>query len=228
MTSFARRLYAIQRTFTSFTYPRDLPLMIGAFRNRRYEPCPANIWQIIDPFGGYLRSREAGLLYRTAARWPLTGPVVELGSYEGRSTIVFASAGRFVHAVDAWSLTVQDRSAYKDDLISADDVFDRFKRNLHCAGVEDRVHVHRGLTKTIGQEWNMPCAILMVDAGHTYEDAKSDLKTWTPFLLPGGLLLMHDVICDGFPGVKRAASELLGKGWRVVASADSLVAFAQR
>jgi len=228
MASLPNRLLFIWRTFSSFEYPRDLPLVIGAFRSRHYELCPADIWRIIDTLGGYLRPREAGLLYWAATRWPLAGSVIELGSYEGRSTIVFARAGRFVHAVDAWSLAVPDRSAYRDGQISADDVFDRFKHNLRHAGVEDQVSIHRGLTKTIGQKWNMPCAILMVDAGHTYEDAKSDLETWTSFLLPGGLLLMHDVIYDGFPGATRAASELLDQGWRVIASADSLVAFARK
>jgi predicted O-methyltransferase YrrM len=154
--------------------------------------------------------------------------VIELGSYEGRSTIVFARAGRFVHAIDAWSNEVEDLSAYEKIGANADDVFARFTRNLHDAGISTNVHVQRGLTHEIGRTWNTHAAILFVDAGHTYTNAKGDLDIWTPFLLPGGLLLMHDVIYTGFPGVKRAASELLRNGWRVTASADSLIAFTRK
>jgi predicted O-methyltransferase YrrM len=222
------RLRAIWKTFSSFRYPRDLPLVIGAFRHRCYAACPAEIWQVIEPLEGFLRPREAGLIYWAARRWPVAGPVIELGSFAGRSTIIFALAGRFVHAVDAWSPEVPDLSAYNAGQTQADDVFRRFHDNIRRANVEACIRVHRGLTQHIGSTWITPGAILFVDAGHTYADARSDLSAWTPFLMPGGLLLMHDVIFDGFPGVTRAASELLSEGWRVVASADSLVAMRRR
>ena len=222
------RIRAIWKTFSGFQYPRDLPLVIGAFRHRRYAVCPAEVWRAIEPVEGFLRPREAGLIYWAASQWPVAGPVIELGSFAGRSTIIFALAGRFVHAIDAWSPEVHDLSAYNGSQTQADDVFRRFHDNVQHANVEARIRVHRGLTRQIGSTWTTPCAILFIDAGHTYADAQSDLSVWTPFLMPGGLLLMHDVIFDGFPGVTRAASELLSQGWRVVASADSLVAMQRR
>ncbi len=87
------------------------------------------------------------------------------------------------------------------------------------------MEVHHGLTQEIGRTWKTPGAILFVDAGHTYEDVSCDLETWTPHLLPGGLLLMHDVLGGSYPGVLRAASEWRRRGWRVVVSAGSLVGF---
>jgi hypothetical protein len=54
---------------------------------------------------------------------------------------------------------------------------------------------------------------------------KGDLEIWTPHLLPQGLLIMHDVLGDVYLDVTRVASELLRQGWRVVASAGSIVAF---
>ncbi|HEY4723335.1 MAG TPA: class I SAM-dependent methyltransferase, partial [Anaerolineae bacterium] len=216
------------KTFSSFTYPRDLPLIIAAFRYRRYEMCPDEIWHVTDSFGGFLRRREAGLIYWAAHNWPAAGPVIELGSYEGCSTVIFALAGRFVHAVDAWSMSIQDLSAYQNRGTPADTVFEQFLKNTRRAQVQSRISVHRGLTQEVSQTWTTPCAILFVDAGHTYDDVRSDLHFWTPFLMSDGLLLMHDVIYDGFPGVTRAASELLRKGWRVIASADSLVALTRK
>jgi hypothetical protein len=43
-----------------------------------------------------------------------------------------------------------------------------------------------------------------------------------------GLLLMHDFLGDVYLGVARAASELLQQNWRVVAGADSIVAFSRK
>lgn len=228
MPSFLNRIQRSVGTFKSFVYPRDLWLVIGAFSHRRYSSCPPELWQLIEPIGGFMRPREAGLLYWAATQWPSDGPVLELGSYEGRSTILFARAGRYVHAIDAWDLTVNDLSAYEGGRVSAENVFDRFQENMRRAQVESRVRIHRGLTRQIAQDWSTPGALLYVDAGHTYEDVKNDLKLWTPFLIEDGLLILHDVIAQDFPGIKRATSELLQKNWRIVASADSVVVFCRK
>lgn len=223
-----KRWQTIGHTLCSFTYPRDLPLIVGALRQRRRYTCPPHVWNACDALDGFLRPYEAGLIYWAAMQWPISGPVIELGSYAGRSTVVFALGHRQVHAVDAWSLNVTDLSAYRGGQIAANSIFEQFKVNLAQAGVSDQVVLHRGLTHELGKTWNRSCAILFIDAGHTYEDANGDLRIWTPFLQPGGLLLMHDVVLDGFPGVKRAASELLRRGWHIFASADSLVAFVRK
>ena len=222
------RLRLWTRFFTRISYRRDLPLVTRAFRTRRTFPLPDETWSVIEPIGGFLSRKEAGLLHWAASAWPLAGPVLELGSYEGRSTIVFARGGRQVQAVDAWSLSVADLSAYGGGLTSASDVLERFNANLRHAHIEAQVSVQRGLTHDVGRSWHLPGAILFIDAGHTYADVSGDLTIWTPHLMPGGLLIMHDVLGDIYLDVTRAASELLQQNWRVVASAGSLVAFTRR
>jgi predicted O-methyltransferase YrrM len=213
------------RFFSRISFRRDLPLVLSAFRHRHNSPISGEIWHKIDGVQGFLSAKEAGLLYWAARECPVTGAVIELGSYEGRSTAVFALAGRHVHAVDAWSLDVSDISAYDNGERQADAVFDRFKRNLRQLQIESLIRTHRGLTHTIGETWQEEGAILFVDAGHTHEDVRGDLSLWTPHLHPQGFLLMHDVLGDTYFGVTRAASELMQTGWRVIASAGSVVAF---
>ncbi len=215
------------RFFAKIAYPRDLPLVLHAFSKRSRFLISSDTWAIVESVGGFLSRKEAGLLHCVAYAWPVAGPVLELGAYEGRSTIVFASAGRQVHAVDAWSLSVNDLSAYGDQA-SADTVFERFLENLRRAGVESRVRPQRGLTHDVARRWNIPGAILFVDAGHTYADVKGDLELWAPHLIPGGVLLMHDVLGDAYLDVTRAASDLLRDSWQVIASAGSIVAFTRR
>jgi len=223
-----RRIQLWLGFFTRITYPRDLPLVMAAFQHRRTFSMPLDAWQKIDRLGGYLSLKEAGLLYWGASQHPIAGPIIELGSYEGRSTAVLALAGRPVHAVDAWSLEVADIGAYHQGAIPATDVFKRFQDNLRALQIEHLVTINQGTTRQIGERWTQQAAVLFIDAGHHYEEVKSDLEIWTPHLHPQGLLMMHDVIGDSHLGVTRAASELLRNGWQVVASAGSIVAFTRK
>ena len=182
----------------------------------------------MEPIRGFIEAKECGLLYWAATEWPVSGPVLELGAFEGRSTMIFVLGGRQIHAVDAWTLAVDDLSAYGGRNDSPEDAFERFKNNIRSAKADSQVSIHRGLTHTIGSRWHVSGAILFIDAGHTYQDVKGDLEIWTPHLLPGGLLLLHDVLGNSFPGVTRSASELLQEGWRVEASAGNIVAFTRR
>ena len=182
----------------------------------------ADVLQGID---GYLHPLEAGLLYWAARTWPQDGPVVELGSYQGRSTVLFALGGRQVHAVDAWQSDVSDLTSFTFSGLAPETAFANFKQNLRAARVENRVSVHRGLTGAIAAGWQAQCALLFVDASHDYEAVASDLKAWSPHLHPVGLLLMHDVVTSRCRGVTRAAGELIDQGWKVVASSGSVVAF---
>lgn len=214
--------------FSKISYPRDIPLVVQSFRHHHNFALPDEIWQKIEPIGGYLLRKEAALLFWAARRCPVAGAVIELGSFEGRSTGVFALAGRSVHAIDAWSSNVSDLSAYGQGEIPADDVFQRFQNNLAQLQIEQLVSINRGLTQPIGQKWSEEGAILFVDAGHTYEDVKGDLAVWTPHLHPQGFLVMHDVLGYNFLGVTQAASELLKSGWQVIASSGSAVVFKRK
>lgn len=214
--------------FSKISYPHDISLVIESFRHRRNFSVPTEIWEKIEGAAGFLSMKEAGLLFWAARQCPVPGPVIELGSYEGRSTGLFALAGRHVYAIDAWSLEVADLSAYGHGAVAADEVFARFQSNLRQMRVEHLVSINRGLTHQIGQTWDEEGAILFVDAGHTYEDVSRDLAIWTPYLHRQGFLIMHDVLGDGYLGVTRAASELIRKGWRVIASSGSAVAFTRQ
>lgn len=171
--------------------------------------------------------QEAGLLYWVARNCTAQGPIIELGSYEGRSTGVFAMAGREVCCVDAWSNEVKDQSVYQGGAIQAGDVFERFQANIRMMKIEKMVTVHRGLTREIGQSWNRTGAVLFIDAGHEYEDAKADIEIWSKHLHKEGMLVIHDVL-GRMPGVTRAASEIDRKLWHIAASCGSAVVFVRK
>jgi predicted O-methyltransferase YrrM len=111
--SLFRRIRLWVEFLSKIEYPQNISLVIDSFRHRRNLPIPYDVWGKIDRVNGFLSKKEAGLLYWAARNCPVPGTVIELGSYEGRSTGVFALAGRRVYAIDAWSLAVSDLSAYR-------------------------------------------------------------------------------------------------------------------
>jgi predicted O-methyltransferase YrrM len=50
--------------------------------------------------------------------------------------------------------------------------------------------------------------IVMVDAGHNYENVKKDFATAADFVKFGGLILMHDIAAPACPGVRQAWEEI--------------------
>ena len=50
---------------------------------------------------------------------------------------------------------------------------------------------------------------VFIDAGHSYEEVRQDIKTWLPKVKQGGWLAGHDYNAPSFPGVSKAVNELL-------------------
>lgn len=80
-----------------------------------------------------------------------------------------------------------------------------------------------------------PADLVFVDADHSYEAVRDDLRAWAPKLAPGGVLAFHDSRrCAARPdltpetaGPVRLMDEVRGGlfgAWRIVAEADSVTA----
>lgn len=56
-------------------------------------------------------------------------------------------------------------------------------------------------------EWDLPIDVLFIDGGHDYETAKADFEKFFPFVRPGGIVFMHDVIHPRY-GVNKMWDEI--------------------
>lgn len=76
-------------------------------------------------------------------------------------------------------------------------------------------------TATTLSQIGAPAALGFIDADHSYEAVKADIKTMLPLLSEQGQLLFHDT--TSFSGVSRAVGELLATGeWKLAGLAHSL------
>ncbi len=156
---------------------------------------------------GFLAEAEAQALYSQALAASRNGPVLEVGSYCGKSTIYLGLAcrqqGATLFALDhhRGSEEHQRGEVFHDPELydSADGQFDsfgEFRRNIGRAGLNDTVVPLVSDSATTARQWQTPLAMVFIDGGHSLDAALTDYRCWSTQLLPGGILAIHDVFDD--------------------------------
>nr|WP_202434672.1 MULTISPECIES: class I SAM-dependent methyltransferase [unclassified Streptomyces] len=156
--------------------------------------------------------REGLALYAAAAEAAALGlPLLEVGTYCGRSTVLLAAAAR---AAGVTALTVDHHRGseeqqpgweYHDPSVADPelglmDTLPTFRRTLHRAGLEQHVVALVGRSPQVAAVWGGRLGFVFVDGGHTDEHATGDYEGWAPKVADGGLLAVHDVFPDPADG----------------------------
>jgi len=149
---------------------------------------------------GWTRGDEAVELARCA--WSLGGEavIVEIGAFLGCSTVLLAGARKLrgsgsVHTIDPFDAT---GDSFSTPIYRA--IYDRldtggaqaFEANVNRAGVGNYVTVHQSTANEAASAWASPVDMLFLDGDHSREGARSTYESWIPFLLPGGMLAVHN------------------------------------
>jgi predicted O-methyltransferase YrrM len=156
----------------------------------------------INAVKGFLADDEAAALYQYASL--SHGPILEVGSYCGKSTIYLGTAakknGGVVFAVDhhRGSEEHQLGEEYHDaDLFDASvaliDTFKEFRKNMRAADLEDTVVPVVSSSKVAARFWHTPLAMVFIDGGHSFAAAECDYRSWAVHVNIGGILAIHDL-----------------------------------
>jgi MMP 1-O-methyltransferase len=163
---------------------------------------------------GFMPAEEGDALWDAAATATAAMPgmpMLELGSYCGRSTVwlgdVAESAGTLLFALDHHRGSEENQAGWGhhhievvDDRIGKMDTLPFFRATIHDAGLEDSVVGLVGGAPTIGAAWTTPLSLLFIDGGHGEKPARLDYERWTPHVALGGTLAIHDVFPDPADG----------------------------
>lgn len=163
---------------------------------------------------GFMPPDEGDALYEAAmslSREHAAMPIVEIGSYCGRSTIWLGAAAReletVVFAVDHHRGSEENQAGWEwHDTTLVDpetgrlDTLPHFRRTIHTAGLDDVVIAVVGESPIVAKRWTTPVGLLFIDGGHGVEPARADYAGWTPHVARGGLLAIHDVFPDPADG----------------------------
>jgi predicted O-methyltransferase YrrM len=160
---------------------------------------------------GFLAADEAEALYRAALEACALGPVLEIGSYCGKSTVCLGLAcrrgGGTVYALDhhRGSEEHQPGEMFHDpDLVDprsgAVDTFYLFRKAMRDAGLEQTVVPVVADSDSASRDWATPLGMVFIDGGHSLDAALTDYRCWTAHLRRGGILAIHDLFPDPFEG----------------------------
>jgi predicted O-methyltransferase YrrM len=136
------------------------------------------------------------LLYALSLAESLTDTVVvEVGSYRGETTRLLAKAtSRKLIAVDpfiGYGASEEDYRIFRRNTSDLTNVIHERK----CSGDAVRTWTHGAV------------GMIFIDAVHDYVNTAFDIEAWSPLLVKGGILALHDTDYPCFAGTRKAAFE---------------------
>src|SRR5215813_5330976 len=160
---------------------------------------------------GFMPQAEGEALFATAAAYASVGPILEVGTYCGKSTIYLAAAaeqtGQVVLTVDHHRGSEENQPGWEyhdaelvDPAVGLLDTLPWFRSTLATTGLEQHVIAIVGRSAAVARLWHEPLGMLFIDSGHTDAAASADYEGWAPQISMGGALAIHDVFSDPAEG----------------------------
>ena len=153
---------------------------------------------------GFIDHNEGICLYNYALNSSKKGPILEIGSYCGKSTIYIATAAKkysgCVYSVDHHTGSEENQVGWEyhdielfDEETGRINSFPEFMRNLRKANLLDTVIPIVSDSSLVSRYWKIPLSMVFIDGGHTMEAAFNDFNNWKDKIIKGGILAIHDV-----------------------------------
>jgi len=133
--------------------------------------------------------------------------ILEIGSYVGDSTQIFANYFKKVIAIDPWEngYDENDQSSYKYPMAIIEAQFDGMRTNFqHIEKIKDKAE------NVVSKFADNSIDIVYVDGLHSYDGVINDIKDWYCKVKNGGWLAGHDYKNKHHPGVEKAVHEIVG------------------
>ena len=172
---------------------------------RQAPAMPDDLRQAAEAARGFMPPAEGLALYRAAASYAAAGPVLEIGTYCGKSTIYLAcaarQAGQLMITVDHHHGSEENQPGWEyhdptlvDPGTGRLDTLPHFRATLAGLGLDEDVIAIVGRSVDVARLWRAPLGLLFIDGGHTEAAAQADYEGWAPRVAPGGALAIHDVV----------------------------------
>src|SRR4051794_10382802 len=139
------------------------------------------------------------------------GPMLEVGTYCGKSAVFLGAAARaagtVLFTVDHHRGSEENQAGWEhhdttlvDPATGRMDTLPTFRHTMERAGLEDCVIAVVGESAPGAGWWPTPLAFLFIDGGHGDEVVRADEVRWVPHVAAGGLVAIHDVFADPADG----------------------------
>ena len=160
---------------------------------------------------GFMPENEGLALHRAGLDASRAGPLLEIGSYCGKSAVYLGAAARdrdtVLFSIDHHRGSEENQAGWDhhdaqlvDPATGRMDTLPCFRRTIEAAGLEGTVIAVVGESPTVARHWGTPLGLVFIDGGHGEEPAHRDYECWARHVAPAGLLAIHDVFPDPADG----------------------------
>ena len=156
---------------------------------------------------GFLSFKEAKKLQELFLKVHKLGPILEIGTYCGKSAINFAEAAK---KYDALVFTVDHHTGSEEHQLGEeyhdDELFDKrlnkfntlpeFLKNVILHKKSEYIIPILEESKKAAKRFYEEISLLFIDGGHAEQTALDDYHAWKDKICSEGLLIIHDVFPD--------------------------------
>jgi predicted O-methyltransferase YrrM len=185
---------------------------------------------------GFMPDDEGLALFEAGRAAAARGPLLEIGTYCGKSAVYLGAAAReggtVVFTVDHHRGSEENQAGWEhhdpslvDPRTGRTDTLPRFRRTIEDAGLEGVVLAVVGPSSTVAAHWATPLGLVFVDGGHALDIALADYEGWSTHVVVDGLLVFHDVFedpADGGQAPFRVWERAVADGFVPVSTTGSL------
>ena len=160
---------------------------------------------------GFMPDDEGLALHAAGLEAAGAGPLLEIGSWCGKSAVYLGDAaehaGTVLFCVDHHRGSEENQPGWEhhdpchvDPRTGRIDTLPRFRRTIADAGLEGTVIAIVGESTLVAAHWQTRLGMVFIDGGHGAAPAHADFDAWSPHVADGGLLAIHDVFEDPAAG----------------------------
>lgn len=167
-------------------------------------PMDPEVLEVARSAKGFMPDDEGMALHAAGLAGGAIGPLLEIGTYCGKSAVYLGAAARAAgtvcFTVDHHRGSEENQAGWDHhdpEVVDPDtgrmDTLPFFRRTIQAAGLEDVVVAIVGYSIPVGRVWRTPLGFLFIDGGHAEAVAMADYAEWSPHVVHDGVLAIHDV-----------------------------------
>src|SRR3954469_8992873 len=143
---------------------------------------------------GFMPDDEGLALHDAGVSGGRVGPLLEIGTYCGKSAVFLGAAARatgtVLFTVDHHRGSEENQAGWEhhdtslvDPTTGRMDTLPSFRRTMEQAGLEDCVIAVVGESAVVARGWRTPLAFLFIDGGHGDDVVRRDEAGWVPHVV---------------------------------------------
>ena len=191
----------------------------------------------IEEIKGFMPNHEGEALMSWAKTFSKIGPLLEVGTFCGKSSIYLGLAAKeenqVVFTIDHHKGSEEHQlneeyfdSEIYDESLNSVNTFPLFLKNIRIFDLEDSVIPIVSSSASVAKGWNKNLGMVFIDGSHSLESATLDYESWGSHIKNGGALVIHDIFEDpnlGGQAPYEIYKRALNDGYKLYERVDTIV-----